>query len=110
MTELEAIKKEVLQECDEDHVGVWNVIRDVKEFMPHADSAMIQEVTVSVLNELLQHNMIAAGYPTDEGKFVIWQVPASLVIEHIKKQWLCLGRDPDIGEVVWFTTPRKAAA
>jgi len=110
MKDYEAIKKEVLEECEEDHVGVWNVVRDVKQYMPKADETTVKETTISVLEELLQERKIAAGYPTKEGTFVVWEVPTTNVIDHIKAVWKCLGREPKMGEAVWFTTVAKAAA
>ena len=34
MPTLESLKQSILTECEDDHVGLWSVIRDVEEFLP----------------------------------------------------------------------------
>jgi hypothetical protein len=47
------------------------------------------------------------GYPAPDGRhFVPWELRADQALSRIEKEWSTLGREPDIGEVAWFTIER----
>jgi hypothetical protein len=45
------------------------------------------------------------GHPAADGRhFVPWILPAEAAIGRIAVEWSALGREPDIGEIAWFTS------
>lgn len=105
MHNIESLKKQVLEECDEDHVGLWSVVRTVQEFLGTQESKYVKCLTFVLLNDLLASGEIQAGFPAPNGRgFTPWNMPVDSVIRQIDVEWQKLGRDPNIGEIVWFTT------
>jgi hypothetical protein len=93
---------ELLREATEDHVGLWAVIRLLRDA---TDGPETMEQILAVLEELLVRKQLVVGFPTADGRsFKAWATPPRDSIERIRREWLSLGRDPDIGEVAWFTT------
>jgi hypothetical protein len=106
MPNLESLKRGILNECEEDHVGLWSIIRDVEEFFPDKDEAFIREQTLKVLRDLLTSHEVKAGFPTEAGKFRSLRVAPGQVMARIERDWPA-ERRPTIGEGLWFTRARK---
>lgn len=97
---------ELLDEFADDHVGLWVVVRRVREFLGTDQSEKIKPFTLSLLGFLLKEGLIVAGFPTPDGRgFDPWRFPPDEIIRRVADEWDNLGRDPKAGEVVWFTTP-----
>jgi len=95
----------ILTECEEDYVGLWSILRQVREARyPHP-----QIVTLALLRYLLATGIIEAGLPDANGGFHIWTSKPDDTISRIALEWSKLGHDPDIGDIVWFTTPTRTA-
>ncbi len=95
----------ILTECEDDYVGLWSILRQVREaHYPHP-----QVVTLGLLHYLLAAGIIEAGLPDANGGFQAWTLEPNDTISRIAAEWTRLGRDPDIGDIVWFTTPTKTA-
>ena|SRR5204863_5450734 len=100
---LESLKQSILTECEEDHVGLWSVIRDVEDHLPGSDENTIRQVTLEILRDLLAQHLIEAGFPSPNGRdFQPTNLPAQETIRQIETAWRP-GRRPQLGEVVWFT-------
>jgi len=98
------LKREILEECRGDHVGLWAVVRDVREAFPNAGDEEVREIVLALMEEFLDKRLVVAGFPTPDGRrFDAWTTAASETISRIDDAWTKLRRDPDIGEVVWFT-------
>src|SRR5438552_594332 len=106
MPAFESLKRTILTECEEDHVGLWSVIRDVEEFYPNKDEAAIRDHVLRLLRELLLAKEIKAGSPTAQGKFHSLRLAPEKVLDRIESEWP-LGRRPTIGEGLWFTRAKK---
>jgi hypothetical protein len=100
MADIEAIAETILKECQEDYVGLWSIVRTVRANL--VEEASVPEVTLSVVQKLLDAGQIVAGEfrGTD---FMTWEIPTSAVLSRVQQECNKLGRDPDIGEVAWFT-------
>lgn len=111
MTDLAAMKRDLLAECADDHVGLWVVVGYVEDEMQTANDDEIRNSTLEVLYELLKSGKIEAGYPDSNGvDFHPWPFPADVLIDHIRSAWKSLGRRPNPGEIAWFTTPSRSSA
>lgn len=68
MIALNDLKRDILRECEEDHVGLWSVVRDTRVHFPDASDNEIQDTTLKVLGELLSADEIVAGHPAADGQ------------------------------------------
>lgn len=110
MTDFEVLKRDLLAECEDDHVGLWAVIGYVEDEMPRASPIRIRQETLKLLQELLEADQIQAGFPDSNGtNFHSWPFPAKVIVEWIESQWKTIGPQPKPGEIVWFTTPSSAS-
>src|SRR4051812_43005508 len=106
MPDLEAMKRDLLAEARDDHVGLWSVIRYVEDEFPKESEEKIRQITLDILHDLLESGQIEAGFPDTNGvDFHPWPFRADVVMEQIKKQWPANGTRPKVGEVAWFTAP-----
>jgi hypothetical protein len=110
MADFEGVKRDLLAECEDDHVGLWTVIGYVEDEMPEASPMRIRLETLNLLHELLSAGQIQAGFPDSNGRdFHPWPFPADAIIDTIKSLWKATGPRPKPGEIVWFTTPSSAS-
>jgi hypothetical protein len=104
MSDLQALRELIVKLCREDHVGLWLVVNHVREAFPRAETTELRQVTLGVLEELLERGLIRAGFPAPDGcGFATWSTTPVETITRIEDAWESLHRDPDIGEIVWFT-------
>jgi hypothetical protein len=110
MPDLEAMKRDLLAECHDDHVGLWAVVRYVKDEFPQESPERIRQITLDVLFDLLKTAKIEAGFPDSNGvDFHSWPFPADVIIDKIKNSWRPGAPPLNVGEIAWFTCPSKAA-
>jgi hypothetical protein len=95
------VLERILTECEEDHVGLWSIYRQIKD----AGFADPRLVTIALIHWLLTTGVIEAGVPDDRGNFHAWKETPEDAYQRINNEWLKLGREPDIGDIAWFTTP-----
>lgn len=100
----EEIEEVFLNECKEDYVGLWVLVRAIRETEPGWSSTKIMHEVLLFLEKLLKDQKIIVGIPDELGGFEMWKFKDYENIEKIKSLWLNLGRDPDIGDVVWITS------
>src|SRR5438046_591271 len=107
MPALESLKQSILAECEEDHVGLWSVIRDVEEAFPKSDEVVIRDRVVALLQELLLAHEIQAGFPDPDGRgFRPLRIAPDKVLARIEADWP-VGHRPTIGQGLWFTRAKK---
>jgi hypothetical protein len=64
---------------------------------------------MALLHFLLSAGVLEAGIPDDHGDFHPWKTSSEDAYRRIAREWLKLGREPDIGDIVWFTAPVRTA-
>src|SRR6266436_2306176 len=106
MPTLKSLKQTILTECDEDHVGLWSVIRDVEESLPKRDNAGVRYQVLTLLHELLIAHEIEAGFPTADGHFRSLKATPEKIMARIETDWP-VGHRPTIGEGLWFTRAKN---
>lgn len=115
MIDFDRFKRELLAECKEDHVGLWEVVWSTRFLLnreeppggdkDHAAQEDVRRMTLRVLKELLEEGLVQAGFPAPDGRgFQPWPMPPSEVVARVQSEWDALGREPNIGEIAWFTT------
>ena len=100
----------LMVEFEDDHVGLWAVIKQVQRLFPTDRPEDIRRKTLSLIWFLLQMGYIEAGFPTENGRgFEPWQMKPYGVVTRIASEWKQPEPYPTIGEIVWFTTPSSGA-
>jgi hypothetical protein len=93
-------------EFEDDHVGLWTIVKQVRRAYPHGCPEEIRKTTLALIKLLLQVGSVEAGFPTEDGRgFVSWDIEPYGVVTRIGAEWKKLGKEPTIGEIAWFTTP-----
>lgn len=88
-------------EAKDDLVGLWEIVREVEQrSRPDGD---VREEARAVVRELLARGLQAGDPPYSAEGYQPWadQAPEH-VIERIRREWLALGRTPNIPDIVWF--------
>jgi hypothetical protein len=108
---VEDVLNHLIDECHQDHVGLWEVVNAVHFDLGKKDAAETQALTLELVRSLLDKHGIQVGLPAPDGRdFVAWDLPAAEAVHRIEKEWSRLGREPSIGEVAWFTSASSPAA
>jgi hypothetical protein len=89
------------REIQTDCVGLWAVLWEVKERLPLLTPAESRKTVLAVVCEALEREVVVPG-DFVEMSFVPWEMSPREALERIESAWLALGREPNIGEVVWF--------
>jgi hypothetical protein len=106
MDALAVAKRDILIIAHEDAIGLWHVIDIVHDAFPGASHHDIQEVTLRIIRNLLDQGLVQAGFP-DGRRFDAWKQSSAETVTRIKAEWDAIGREPRLGEIVWFNTTEK---
>jgi hypothetical protein len=96
----------LMSEFEDDHVGLWTVVKQLQRAFPGDQPEAIRTKTLALIWFLLQMGYIEAGFPTEDGRgFEPWHIKPFGVVTRIASEWKNPKPYPRIGEIVWFTTP-----
>ena len=102
----EEVLESLTQECSEDHVGLWRIVNAVRFDLGSTNPAQTRALTLRLVRSLLYDHGMQVGHPAVDGRhFLPWRLSADQAVRRIEQEWSALGRDPNIGEVAWFTSP-----
>jgi hypothetical protein len=102
-----SVIQSVLVESREDFVGLWIVVRRMREEFAHRSD--IRELVLNTLKVLIsEYGLVIGDFKYEE--FVPWGCTHGQAIERVDAEWQTLGRDPDIGEVAWLVSPGRSGA
>jgi hypothetical protein len=105
---LNKVHRQLLKLCSDDYVGLWFAMTPIEDTSKGADPMEVRSKTIRILYELLREGLIQAGFPTTDGRdFEPWSISVDEAIECINREWDALGREPSIGDIVWFATTEK---
>jgi hypothetical protein len=105
MIKLSKVQTQIMAACRDDYEGLWAILEYLREEDPRLVSP---PAALRVLKPLLEEGLIQAGFPTSDSRsFEPWRMPVEMILERILLEWKILGREPTVGEVVWFTTTNK---
>jgi hypothetical protein len=107
MNTVKEVRDDFLAESHDDYVGLWSLIWRFENGMGETRPKRIRSLTISLLKELLKQGLIKAGMPNARGEFEEWRDSSDKIIKRIAREWDQLGREPKIGDIVWFTTTEK---
>ncbi len=99
------VLESLADECREDHVGLWEIVNAVQLDLGSTNPVETRALTMRLVSSLLHERGIQVGQPAPDGRhFIAWNLPPDLAVNRIEQEWSALGREPDIGEVAWFTS------
>lgn len=102
------VLESLVEECLEDHVGLWRIVNAVRFDLGARNPIETRTMTLRLIRRLLEERGMQAGHPAPDGRhFVAWDLPFDQAMSRIEKEWTALGREPNIGEVAWFTSARE---
>jgi hypothetical protein len=90
-------------EARSDFVGLWLLVKWVREELAPTDQDKAREVTLAIIYDGLKSGRVAAGEFEDK-RFARWDVSPETALRRIDKAWSKLGEDPNIGDVVWLVS------
>ena len=107
MRELEQIVKDFVLEASEDNVGLWRIVNAVRHEFGEADEARVQAISLKVVEELLNHGLEVVDYYQGRG-WARWpDQDAQAILARIDREWNVLGREPNLGDICWFSLPKR---
>ncbi len=98
---IDDIKSFLLQDAQEDYVGLWAVLWEVMHACPSLDSQSAKQATLMIIRESLEADGVVPGEFMNK-TFVPWNLTTGQALDRIERAWASLGRAPNIGEIVWF--------
>ncbi len=105
MPDLTRLKQDILRECMDDDVGLWTILWQLREEHEVADSAERRRLTLDLVRDLLTSEAVQAGFPSSDGsRFEPWRGSVDEIMGRIETEWDELGREPTIGDIMWFKT------
>lgn len=102
--DFKATKAAFMEFVEDDYTFLSLAVSLVKDRLPDASDDEVRQITLRYLKELLQENRICAGMFLTRDDFSEWRLDPQTTVERIAREWDKLGREPKIGEVVWFDT------
>ena len=100
----ERVREHLLADSREDDVSLWEALQKARRALPAASDEEVRALSLGLIRELLEGGLIVAGIPRPEGQgFDRWDLPVSETMDRITRELDELGREPEIGEIVWFT-------
>jgi hypothetical protein len=95
----------LVEECHEDHVGLWRIVNAVRLDLGSTNPVETRAMTLRLVRRLLHERGMQVGHPAADGRhFVPWGLPPDQAMRRIEEEWSALGREPNIGEIAWFTS------
>ncbi len=106
----EDVLEQLVEECHKDHIGLWEVVSAVQFDLGSATSEETRALSLRLVDHLLKERGMLVGHPAPDGRhFISWGLPPDQALSRIEREWSALGREPNIGEVAWFTSPEPVA-
>lgn len=101
-SEIKDAANAILEECEEDYVGLWGVPWYLREVKRISAIDVRFNKSIAVVEEILLAKDVVVGQ-FNNNEFEIWDSTPLKVIERIQNEWKALSREPTIGEICWFT-------
>jgi hypothetical protein len=65
--------------------------------------AQLQATTLTLIKELMKNKIVAGQF--ENHIFKKWECSVEEATARIERAWNALGREPNIGDIVWFVAP-----
>lgn len=109
-SEADAVKRAIVAEAQSDIVGLWAIHWEVRQRMPRLQPRDAKSATLAIVAEVLGERSLVAGEFRDRDEatavFEPWSLGATESVARISAEWDALGREPNLGDIVWLVDPR----
>lgn len=105
MVNLRKLEEEFLVEAGQDYVGLWQLVGAVRRKLQVSEPSEVRRLTLLLVRDLLASGLQAVALTSDGGCVPWLKNDVQSVINRIEREWSALGREPNIGEIVWFNLP-----
>ena len=85
-----------------DWLGLWVVVLIARGALGPIGDRELRQIVLKGIGQLLDLDDIELGFPLRDGRFLAWTYAPKDALEKIEREWEALGRDPNIGEIVWL--------
>ena len=92
---------DILRRGLDDYIGLWEILRADGRLAHPVDSDRVERV-LGAIGELIDKGYAVPGAPIRFDGFEPWPLGPSEAIARIRRDWDTLGREPNVGEVVWL--------
>ena len=103
----EKTKCNLLAYCIEDWTPLFFVAAFVREFYLYKDLELLKKITLEIIQNLLEEELVIAGDLLSDDTFKIWNKSIKEILIEIKNQWDALDRGIYPHEIVWFDITEK---
>ena len=93
--------------CVEDCTPLFFVYRFVREFYLYKDLELLKKITLEVIQNLLEEELVIAGDLLKGNIFKKWDKINDEILIEIKQKWDNLDRGLAPHEIVWFDITKK---
>jgi len=93
--------------CVEDWTPLFFVYRFVREFYLYKDLELLKKITLEVIQNLLEEELVIAGDLLKGNIFKKWDKINDEILIEIKQKWDNLDRGLAPHEIVWFDITKK---
>jgi hypothetical protein len=97
----------LLSEAKHDYIGLWEVTKKVRLLNPNLPPDAVRSRTLQLVTEMLTNGFLAVDLLPSGGCQPWENQNLPEILECIEAKWRELGREPNIGDVVWFSTKQK---
>ncbi len=105
--QFEKTKLKTLTWCIDDWIDLHAISWFVEEIYFNKDHKLFKKITLDVIKDLLEKQLIIAGDLLEDDSFIAWNMPVFKIIDKIKQLWDSLHRELMPNELVWFEITEK---
>ena len=107
MRELQQIVKDFIIEAKQDNIGLWRIINAVQHETDEVDQIRLRVTSLILVEELLNHGLEVVDYYQGRG-WARWpEGDHQSILARIEREWIALGREPNLGDICWFGFKRN---
>jgi hypothetical protein len=101
--QISAIVDDYVREAVSDYVGLWQICIRVRNDFKIEDKDQIRHITLNIIEEMLDRGLEAVNLASAGSGRLPWaDQDHHSVINRISSEWRALGREPSVGDIVWF--------
>ena len=103
----EKTKQKTLAWCIEDWTPLFFVASFVEEYYRYEDLELVKQITLEIIQNLLEEELVIAGDLLPDDTFKIWNKNIKEILIEIKQKWDNLDRGLAPHEIIWFEITEK---
>lgn len=107
ISKIEPLKTYFVFRAAEDYYDLEKISLVVEEELDLSDFDEVRMITMQIIRELLEEDLIYPGSLTPESGFVPWNLPPEKSIVRIEREWNESEDEFGFGPVIWFVASER---